>query len=236
MSVKRIEGWDKIDYPTPLFVKMSIFYAVVLVLSNILASKIIQLGFIFVPAAIILFPLVYIVSDVMTEVYGMRLSLLAIRSNVFMNLLLILVTYIATKLPPAPFSQDMQVAFERIFHFTWRIVLASMVAYYLGDWSNSAVVSRLKVLQNGRNFPLRAWLSSVVGEGVDTLLFITIAFAGSIPGKVLLNMILSQYLFKITYELVCLPITTHVVKWWKRAEGFEVYDYTDNLIKTYRPI
>jgi uncharacterized integral membrane protein (TIGR00697 family) len=236
MSIKRIEGWDKIDYPTPLFVRMSIFYAVVLVLSNILASKIIQIGFVFLPAAVILFPLVYIVSDVMTEVYGMRLSLLAIRSNVFMNLLLIVITYIATKLPPAPFSQDMQVAFERIFHFTWRIVLASMIAYYLGDWSNSAVVSRLKVLQNGRNFPLRAWLSTVVGEGVDTLLFITIAFAGSIPGKVLFNMILSQYLFKITYELVCLPITTQVVKWWKRAEGFEVYDYTDDPIKTYRPI
>jgi len=236
MSVKRIEGWDKIDYPTPLFVKMSIFYSVTLILSNILASKIIQLGPIFVPAAVILFPLVYIVSDVMAEVYGIRLSVLVIRWNVLMNLLLVLITYIATKLPPAPFSQDMQVAFERVFHFTWRIVLASMVAYYFGDWSNDAVVSRMKVLQNGHNFPLRAWLSTVVGEGVDTFLFITIAFAGSIPGKVLLNMILSQYLFKITYELVCLPVTTQIVKWWKRAEGFEVFDYTDNLIKTYRPI
>jgi uncharacterized integral membrane protein (TIGR00697 family) len=237
MEVKKIEGWDKINYPTPMFVRMSIVYAVALVLSNVIAVKIWHIGnYIFLPAAVILFPIVYIVSDVMTEVYGMKLSLLAIRMNVVVNVLLVFVTWLATKLPPAIFSQNMQVGFQTIFHWTWRIVVASMIGYYLGDWSNSAVISRMKVLQKGKNFPWRAWVSTVVGEGIDTLCFITIAFAGTMPLKALLTMILAQYLFKISYEAVCLPITTRVTRWWKKKESFEVYDYTDDLIKTYRPL
>jgi len=236
-EIKKIEGWDKIDYPTPMFTRMAIFYAVALVLSNVIAVKIWHIGtYIFLPAAVILFPVVYIVSDVMTEIYGMKLSMLAIRMNVLMNVVLVLVTWAATKLPPAIFSKEMQVAFETIFHWTWRVVIASLIGYYLGDWSNSAVISRMKVLQKGKNFPWRAWLSTVVGEGIDTLCFITIAFAGTMPWKALVTMIIAQYLFKISYEAICLPITTRVVKWWKKVEGFEVYDYTEDVVETYRPL
>jgi hypothetical protein len=236
IEVRKLEGWDKMKQPTVMFVRLSIIYTMCLVLANIIAVKIISIeGFIILPAAVIIFPIVYIIDDIMTEVYGMKLSMVTIKMSIIANILMVLITYIAMKLPFPAFWQG-QKAFEGVFKWTWRIVLASIIGCYFGEWSNSVVISRMKVLQNGRNFPLRAWISTVVGEGVDTLLFITIAFISTMPNKQLVTLIVCQYLFKVGYEGICLPITTRVTKWWKIREGLEVYDYTDNLVKTYRPL
>jgi hypothetical protein len=165
----------------------------------------------------------------------MRLSLTAIRMNVIVNVLLVAFTFIASKLPYPSWWQG-QAAFATVFQYTWRIVLASMVGYYFGDWLNSAVISRMKVLSNGKYFPLRAFVSTLAGEGVDTILFCTIAFAGLMPTPALLTMIATQYVGKCAYEGIALPITIPVVKWWKRKEGMEVFDTTDNVVQTYRPL
>jgi uncharacterized integral membrane protein (TIGR00697 family) len=235
-EVAKIDGWDKVKKPTVMFLRLAIVYAACLLLANILATKMISIGPLVASGGIIVFPLVYIISDIMTEVYGMRLSMVAIRMNVVVNVLLVLFTFIASKLPWPVWWQG-QAAFATVFQYTWRIVLASMIAYYLGDWLNSAVISRMKVKSvNGKNFPLRAFVSTLAGEGIDTLLFCTIAFAGTMSTSSLLIMIATQYVGKCAYEGVCLPITTPVVAWWKRQEGMEVYDTTDSMMQTYRPL
>lgn len=236
-NVVKIDGWNKIQKPTTMFLGLAIVYAMCLVLANILAVKLITLGWtsFIAPAGVIVFPLVYIISDIMTEVYGMKLSMVAIRLNVLVNIMLVFFTFVAGTLPYPVFWQN-QAAWQAIFGWTWRIVLASIIAYYLGDWLNSAVISRMKVLSNGKNFPLRAFVSTLAGQAVDSALFITIAFAGTMPTKVLVTMILTQYIFKCAYELVALPLTTPIVAWWKRKEGMEVFDTTDNVVKTYRPL
>lgn len=235
-EVKKIVGWNKIQQPTVWFLRLAVVYAACLLLANILATKMISIGPLVASGGIIVFPLVYIISDIMTEVYGMKLSMVSIRMNVLVNVLLVLFTFVASKLPWPAWWQG-QAAFATVFQYTWRIVLASMVGYYFGDWMNSMVISRMKVKSvDGKNFPLRAFLSTLAGEGIDTILFCTIAFAGMMPTSALLTMIATQYVGKSLYEGICLPITTPIVAWWKRKEGMEVFDTTDNVVETYRPL
>lgn len=234
-QVKVVRGWNKITHPTVWFVRLALLYAACTIIANVIAIKIFTVApGIYMTAGVIIFPIVYIISDIMTEVYGMRLSLVAIRMNVVLNILLVVLTYIAMKLPAAPFWTG-QNAFNTMFMWTWRIVLASIAGYYFGDWSNSTVLSRMKIHQKGRNFAWRALFSTVVGEGVDTTLFVVIAFFGLMPTKNVIMMLVSIYVFKIAYEAVCLPFTVQVVKWWKKLEGMEVYDDTDNVVSTYNP-
>ena len=235
-EVAKIDGWNKVKRPTTMFLRLAIVYAACLMLANILATKMISIGPLVASGGIIVFPIVYIISDIMTEVYGMKLSMVAIRMNVLVNILLVLFTFIASKLPWPVWWQG-QAAFATVFQYTWRIVLASMIGYYFGDWLNSAVISRMKVKSvNGKNFPLRAFVSTLAGEGVDTLLFCTIAFAGTMPNSALLIMIATQYVGKCGYEGIALPLTLPITMWWKRKEGMEVFDTTDSVVQTYRPL
>jgi hypothetical protein len=234
-EVRKIDGWNKVEKPTVMFLRLSIVYAACLLLANILATKMISIGTLVASGGIIVFPIVYIISDIMTEVYGMKLSLVSIRMNVLVNILLVTFTFIASKLPWPVWWQG-QAAFATVFQYTWRIVLASMIGYYFGDWLNSVVISRMKVRSNGKYFPLRAFVSTLAGEGIDTILFCIIAFAGTMPNAALLTMIATQYIGKSAYEAIALPITTPVVMWWKRKEGMEVFDTTDNVVQTYRPL
>lgn len=215
---------------TPFFVVLAVMYGTVSLLSNIVAGKIIMIGSFVAPAGIILFPICYIISDVLTECYGMRLSMLGIRMNAFINIFMATIFAIAIILPPAPFWGN-QAGFASTLLITWRLVLASLIGTFLGDWANSAVVSIMKVAQSGKYFGTRAILSTIVGQALDSICFITIAFIGTVPMKVIFTMIICQYIFKVLFEVVCLPITCKVVKWVKEKDA----DYYDEIkLETYK--
>lgn len=202
---------------------LAVLYAFMLVTSNIIAGKIFAVGGILLPAAVIIYPCVYIISDLMTEVYGFRLSLLSIRLNTLCSLLFVGVVAVVLRLPYPDFWTN-QGAFVGVFRTTPRIVLASLAGYYLGDWLNSATLSIMKVRVRRGGFPLRAILSTMLGQVADTGLFIFIAFFGTMPTGVLLQMMLAQYMVKVGYEAVCTPLTAYIVARWKEWDGVDQYD------------
>jgi uncharacterized integral membrane protein (TIGR00697 family) len=200
-----------------------------LIVSNIVAVKIADFSSVsgpidnyFLPAAVIVFPISYIFGDVLTEVYGFRTARKVIWSAFLANGLAVLAIVLAGELRPAPFWQDQQ-AYDAILGQTWRIVGASFTAFLVGEFANSIVLSRLKVATQGRFLWIRTISSTIVGEGLDSAIFITIAFAGR-EGIELWPLIWKQWLFKVGFEVVATPVTYAVVTALKRVEGIDVYD------------
>ncbi|MEN6363903.1 MAG: queuosine precursor transporter [Rectinema sp.] len=194
-----------------------------LLLSNIIAGKLIQVFGVVLPAAVILFPVTYILGDIFTEVYGYArtryIIWIGFAANLFMSLLFLIVV----ALPHPDFFAD-QSAYARVLGSTPRVVAASLLAYWCGEFANSAALSVLKKATGGRQLWLRTIGSTVIGQIFDTALFIALAFAGTMPAKALLGMMLAQYLFKVLYEIVLTPVTYKVVAAVKRAEGIDAYD------------
>lgn len=222
MFTKATEG-SKI---TPMFCVLAISYAGVLLISNIITSKLIIVCGVVLPAAVILFPLVYIMSDVMTEIYGIRLSMVAIKTNAFLNLFMSLIFMLAISIPAPEFWKGQQ-AFATVLGNTPRMVVASLIGYFLGDMANSMSLSIMKVRTKNTIFEwffFRAIGSSLIGQIFDTFAFIFIAFYGIMPTSALFIMAISQYIAKIGYEIVCYPLVSAVVRWWKKVEGIDVYD------------
>lgn len=211
---------------TPMFCVLAISYAGVLLISNIITSKLIVVCGIVLPAAVILFPLVYIMSDVMTEIYGIRLSMVAIKTNAFLNLFMSLIFMLAISIPAPEFWKGQQ-AFATVLGNTPRMVVASLIGYFLGDMANSMSLSIMKVRTKNTIFEwffFRAIGSSLIGQIFDTFAFIFIAFYGVMPTSALFIMAVSQYIAKIGYEIVCYPLVSAVVRWWKKVDGIDVYD------------
>lgn len=208
---------------SPLFLVLACFFVVLLLLANIIAGKMANFFGITLPAAVILFPLTYIFGDVLTEVYGFPKARLIIWLGFAANLLMVAVFLLTVALPYPDFWRG-QTAFATVLGLTPRIVTASLVAYLVGELANSAVLSRLKVKTNGRVLWLRTIGSTVVGEGIDTVLFIAIAFGGAMPPGVLGTMMLAQYLWKVAYEAAVTPLTYLAVRWVKGQEQLDVYD------------
>lgn len=208
---------------TPIFLILACFFVTSLLISNIIAGKLITLLGITLPAAVILFPVTYIFGDVLTEVYGFRRTRLVIWTGFGANLFMALVFMVTIALPYPEFWAG-QPAYAAVLGFTPRLVTASLVGYFLGEFSNSVVLSRLKVKTQGRNLWLRTIGSTVVGEGIDTIIFIAIAFGGAMPLETLTGMMLAQYLWKVAYEVLLTPLTYLVVNWIKRKESLDIYD------------
>ncbi len=206
-----------------LFMFAGILFAICLLISNILATKIIVLGTWAAPAGVLIFPIAYIINDVIVEVWGYRKARLIIWSGFAVNLLAALFFSLAVIVPAAPFWHN-QEAFATILGNTPRIVAASLLAYLVGSFLNAIVMSRVKVLMKGRGFSVRAILSTLVGETADSLIFITVAFAGNMPFKVLAIMVITQACIKTVYEIAVLPLTVVVVKWAKKTEGIDTFD------------
>jgi queuosine precursor transporter len=205
------------------FMLAGILFTTCLILSNILAVKIINIGNWAAPAGVLIFPLAYILNDVIAEVWGYRKARLIIWAGFAMNLLTVLFFSVSIVMPSAPFWQN-QEAFQTIIGLTPRIVLASLTAYLAGSFLNAFILSRMKVRSNGKFFGIRAVVSTLAGESIDSLLFITIAFAGIFPMYALLTMVVTQTLLKTTYEIIILPITTIVVVKIKQVEGIDTFD------------
>lgn len=193
-----------------------------LIVSNIVAVKISDFGGHFLDSGNIVFPVSYILGDILTEVYGYKQARRIIWSAFLANALALGVIVAAGQLPAAPFWED-QEAYDAILGQTWRIVLASFVAFLVGEFANSIVLSRLKVATAGRFLWLRTISSTLVGQGLDTVLFITIAFAGAgIPDLPMLMW--KTWVFKVGFEVLATPVTYLVVTGLKRAERIDTYD------------
>lgn len=207
---------------SPVFLVMAVLFNVCLVISNLIASKVFVVLGITLPAAVIVFPISYIINDCLSEVYGYRMARRVIWLGFLMNLFVVVVTQLAILLPGAVFWPD-QEAFSTIFGATPRATLASLLAFLLGSSANAWVMSRMKVLSHGRHFWLRAITSSLVGECLDSMIFIPIMF-WSMGINAMLTMMCCQVCAKVLYEVVVLPATRLVVKSVKRYEDMDVYD------------
>ena len=206
------------------FVVVVALFVTCLITANIIIAKQISIGGIILPAAIVIFPISYIIGDILTEVYGYRQARRVIWLGFLCNLIAVLAIWTGKILPPAPVFEA-QAAYERILGSTPRFLLASFIAYLAGEFANSFVLAKMKIMTEGRWLWTRTIGSTLVGQGVDTLIVLTIAFAGVLPFPVLGIMILSHWLVKSAYEVIATPLTYVVVGYLKRKEGVDVYDY-----------
>jgi uncharacterized integral membrane protein (TIGR00697 family) len=198
-------------------------FVAVLLISNVASTKIMRLGPFTFDGGTILFPVSYIFGDILTEVYGYRRSRRVIWTGFFCTGLMAAVLAIVGALPPAQ-GWDNQAAYQAILGQTPRIVLGSLIAYFAGEFSNSYTLAKMKIWTGGRWLWTRTIGSTLVGEGVDTLLFVMIAFAGTMPGPLLWSIITSNYVFKVGVEAAMTPVTYWVASFLKRAEHEDVYD------------
>lgn len=195
-----------------------------LIVSNIIAVKLVQLGPWVVPAAVIVFPISYIIGDILTEVYGYRRARQVIWLGFGCNLLTTAAVAIAIWLPAAPFWPH-QAAYEQILGYAPRLLLASFAAYLIGEFANAYVLSRLKVATQGRWLWLRTIGSTLVGQALDSAVFMVVAFSGIIPGWAIVTAAITQWLVKSLYEALATPLTYLVVGLLKRHENVDVYDH-----------
>jgi hypothetical protein len=202
---------------------LTTMFVVILLVSNLVAQKICMIGPFAVSGAVLLFPITYIFGDVFTEVYGFSASRRAIWLGTFGTALLYLMGVIVIELPGAPGWKNQQ-AFEVVFGFLPRIQTASLIAFWAGDFANSYTLARMKVWTGGKWLWTRTVGSTVVGQGVDTTLVITLTFAGKYPAMTLVNMIFTGYCLKVAYEVLATPVTYWVVGWLKASEHADAFD------------
>jgi len=195
-----------------------------LITANITAVKLVNVFGLILPAGIVIFPISYIFGDILTEVYGYRQARRVIWLGFLCNLLVVVAIWIGQVLPPASIW-NAQAAYERILGYAPRLLLASFLAYLIGEFANSFVMAKMKIATRGRWLWTRTIGSTLVGEGLDSLVFMTIAFVGEIPMTVLALAIVTQWLVKSAYEAAATPLTYVTVRFLKQREGIDVYDY-----------
>ena len=206
------------------FLLLEVSFSVFLILANLLEVKIVDLGFMTATGGLIVFPMSYIINDCIVEVYGFRLARFTIWLGFFMNLLSVILIHIAIALP-SDVSWTGQEAFAATFGSSARILMASFVAMICGSMVNAYVMSKMKLGQQGRHFSVRAVASTLFGETVDSMVFFPLAFYGVLPNSTLLVLICTQAGMKTAYEVLVLPLTVRVVRYLKRKEELDVYDY-----------
>ncbi|HYI63604.1 MAG TPA: queuosine precursor transporter [Allosphingosinicella sp.] len=194
-----------------------------LIITNSIDQKLFAAGGLTLTVGIIIFPLAYVFGDVLTEVYGYATSRKVIWTGFAALLLMILIYSVARALPPSP-AWTHEAEFDLIFGRVPRITIASMAAYWVGEFVNSFVVAKMKIASDGRRMGLRFILSTVLGQACDTVIFVGIAFVGILPWSVMPEVILSAWAVKVAWEIVALPLTLYIVRRLKRAEGIDVYD------------
>lgn len=220
-----------------LFPALTGFFVTCLIVSNIIAIKPVAVGPFFLPAAIIIFPVSYILGDILTEVYGYRRARQVIWIGFACNALSAAAIYLSILMQPAPFwalahfsspdkSQD---AYAAIFGFIPRLLIASFIAYLAGEFLNAFVMAKIKVAMQGRHLWVRTISSTLVAQLADSTIFITMAFYGILPSTVLANMIMTQWLTKSLYEALLTPLTYFAVSYIKRVEREDFYDYETNF-------
>ena len=205
------------------YMLMGILFCICLVTSNLLETKIVQIGSYSMTAGFIVFPISYILNDCIAEVWGYRKARLIIWAGFAMNFFVVALGGIACALPAAPFWEGAE-AFSFVFGLAPRIVCASLAAFLTGSFINALIMSKMKIHSKGRHFSARAIISTLGGEGADSLIFFPLAFGGLMPAQELLKLMILQVSAKTLYEILVLPITINVIKYVKKKEGVDVYD------------
>ena len=193
-------------------------FITVMLVSNIIAMKMISLGPLIVPAAVIIFPFTYILSDIFNEVYGYRATRRTAWYAFGANLLMVALFKLTILIPGAPFwGPEAQKSFEDVLGGTWRILIASLAAYMVGDLVNDTIFRTMKIMHGDKKFGLRSIFSSMIGVAIDSVVFITVAFYGT--PFFTFAIIPSQWTVKILYEIILLPFTIWAVKKIKQVEN-----------------
>lgn len=206
-----------------LFMIFSILFCVCLITANILETKQIQVLSVSLTGGLIVFPVSYIINDCVCEVWGYSKARMLIWLGFAMNFFFVMVGALCDAIPGAPYW-DNEEGFHAIFGLAPRIAAASFIAFICGSFINAYVMSKMKIASNGKNFSLRAILSTVAGEGIDSLIFFPLALSSVVPAKELILLMVWQVILKTVYEIIALPITIRVVKALKNYEGEDVYD------------
>ena len=214
---------QKTSTVTVPFMLLGILFNICLVASNLLETKVIQVFGITATAGLIVFPISYIINDCIAEVWGFKKARLIIWSGFASNFLVIGFAQLAVMLPAAPFWEGEE-GFNFVFGMAPRIAVASLLAFLVGSFVNAYVMSRMKISSHGKNFSARAILSTIYGEGADSIIFFPLAFGGLMPISELVNLMLVQVFLKTVYEIIVLPVTIRVVKYIKRVDNTDVYD------------
>lgn len=207
------------------FMLLSILFCVCLITANLLEIKVIKIGSLplSVTAGMLVFPISYIINDCIAEVWGFRKARLIIWIGFLANFFVIAMSQLAVMLPAAEYW-DGEVHFNFVFGMAPRIVVASLIAFLTGSFFNAYVMSRMKIVSNGKHFSLRAIVSTLVGESVDSVIFFPIAFGGVIPFDEMLKLMAVQIVLKTAYEIVILPVTIKVVNYIKRIDECDAFD------------
>jgi len=203
-------------------------FIVVLLISNLVGQKICNFGGFYVSGGQLLFPITYIFGDVFTEVYGYAASRKAIWLGFLANGLLAVMGLITVWLPPAPGWHNQQ-AFATVFYQIPRLIVASLIAYWCGEFTNSFTLAKMKLWTGGKMLWTRTVGSTVTGQFVDTLILVAVGFLGTAPLITLARLALSSYLGKVIYEVVATPGTYAIVGFLKRSEGLDAFDYKSNF-------
>jgi uncharacterized integral membrane protein (TIGR00697 family) len=210
-------------------------FVTALLLANITAQKLLAIGPFTFTGGIVVFPISYIFGDILTEVYGYELTRKIIWTGLACQVLAAVVLLIVGALPPAPFWKY-QEAYNQVLGVVPRIMSASIVAYLCGEFCNSVVLSKMKYRDNGQRGIKQTWrfvASTIMGEGVDTVLFIAIAFTGIYSTSTLVHTAANLYVLKVAYEVMATPVSTRFANWVKRVEGVDHIDRPDTT--TYNP-
>lgn len=205
------------------FMLMGILFNVCLIASNLLACKLVQIGSLTVSAALLVFPISYIINDCITEVWGYGKARLIIWTGFMMNLLVVGLGLIAVQLPSPGFWEGKD-HFDFVFNLAPRMAVASLLAFLAGSFGNAYVMSKMKVLHSGKYFSFRAITSTLVGETFDSLIFFPIAYWGLIEAKEIFLLMCIEVTIKTLYEIVILPLTIRVVNRVKKIDDCDAYD------------
>jgi queuosine precursor transporter len=202
---------------------MAAFVAILLLSNLIGAAKLADVGGFIFGAGILFFPLGYVIGDVLTEVYGYARARRVIWVGFVALIFMAFMSWVVVALPPAA-GWEGQAAYESVFGQVWRIVFASITAFWAGEFVNSYVMARMKIWTGGKHLWTRTIGSTVVGQGVDSLIFYPLAFWGVWSNSQVITVMLTNWGLKVAWEVVLTPVTYAVVNWLKRKEGVDVFD------------
>lgn len=206
------------------FLTCAALFITCLLTANTMASKLVAVGAVVLPVGVVIFPVSYILADVLTEVWGYAAARQVIWLGFACNALMVAAYSLGGLIPAAPFWKG-QAAYAEILGQTPRILVASFIAYLAGEFANAYVMAKVKIWTRGRWLWVRTIGSTIVGEGLDSALFISLAFGGTVPSAVLGGIIAGQWGAKVLYEAAATPLTYAVVRWLKSSEQVDTFDY-----------
>lgn len=204
---------------------LMVSFVTLLLCSNLIgAPKVCHIGGITFGGTLIFFPITYLFGDILTEVYGYQRSRKVVWAGFLAIVFASFVSWLMLRLPSDP-SWNHQAALETVFGQTPRIVAASLTAYLVGEFTNSFVLAKLKIYTQGKWLWTRVVGSTLVGEGIDSVIFYPLAFAGTWPTHLLVEVMITSYFFKVIWETLMMPLTYKIVSFLKRIENEDYYDY-----------